>query len=92
MLLLLGSGIATAVPLLMFSYGDKIIPLKTGGFIQFLSPTFSLILGIFLYHEPFTLTEGVTFLFIWTALLIYSVSQVKEHAKQKKIEAKRANT
>ncbi|NLL51127.1 MAG: EamA family transporter RarD [Peptococcaceae bacterium] len=86
LLFLLGSGIATAVPLLLFSYGTKIISLTTVGFLQYLSPTISLFLGIFLYHEPFTFIEGITFLLIWAALIIYSISQVKEYSKHKKIE------
>jgi len=86
LLFLLGSGIATAGPLLLFSYGTRIVPMTTVGFIQYLSPTINLFLGIFLYREPFTFIEGVTFLFIWTALIIYSISQVKQYSKHKNIE------
>ncbi len=73
-LLLLGTGIATALPLLCFNYGVKRIELKTIGFLQYLSPTFQLFLGIFAFKEPFSLTHIISFGLIWMALIIYSTS------------------
>ncbi|NLI90855.1 MAG: EamA family transporter RarD [Peptococcaceae bacterium] len=84
MLFILGTGIVTAIPLLLFSDGAKKVPLTTVGFIQYLSPTMSLLLGIYLYHESFTWIHILTFSFIWTALLIYSFSQVNGYARYKK--------
>jgi len=74
---ILGTGIITAIPLLLFSYGAKKIPLTTVGFIQYLAPTISLLLGVFVYKEPFTIIHVITFVFIWTALVIYSFSQFR---------------
>lgn len=74
---LLGTGVITAIPLMLFSYGARKVPLTTVGFIQYLSPTITLFLGIFLYKESFTLLHIITFAFIWMALLIYSFSQIK---------------
>ncbi|WP_186575930.1 EamA family transporter RarD [Aquibacillus kalidii] len=75
--LLLGSGIATAVPLLLFASGAKRIPLSMVGFLQYFAPTLMLILGVFLYHEVFTHAHLIAFICIWTALGIYTVSRTK---------------
>lgn len=75
-LLLLGAGIVTAVPLLFFASGAKRLPMSLIGFTQYISPTISLIIGIFVYHEGFTATDVIAFCFIWAALAIYTVSQM----------------
>lgn len=75
-LLLVGTGIATALPLLWFSEGTKRIPLSSMGFLQYISPTISLVLGIFVFKEQFTQTHMLSFGFIWGGLIIYSVSQI----------------
>lgn len=76
-LLLIGAGVATAIPLLLFASGAKRIPLFLVGIIQYISPTITLIIGIFLYHEPFTQIELITFTFIWGAILLFSFSNSK---------------
>ncbi|MFD2044343.1 EamA family transporter RarD [Ornithinibacillus salinisoli] len=70
-LLLFGAGVATAVPLLLFSSGAKRIPLAMVGFLQYFAPTIMLLLGIFVYHETFSQAHLISFGFIWVALLIY---------------------
>ena len=74
---LAGSGVVTAIPLLLFANGANKLSLTMLGFIQYLSPTIALLLGIFLYHESFTEVHYVSFGLIWTALLIFSVSNTK---------------
>ncbi|AWI03498.1 EamA family transporter RarD [Clostridium drakei] len=74
MCLLLSSGIATVIPLLLFAKGAKRIELSVIGFLQYISPTISLILGIFLFHEEFTNYDIVSFGLIWIALIIFSLS------------------
>jgi chloramphenicol-sensitive protein RarD len=76
-LVLIGSGIATAVPLLLFASGAKRIPLSMVGFLQYIAPTIMLILGVFVYKEPFTDTHLFSFICIWTALTIYTASKSK---------------
>lgn len=73
-LLLLGSGAVTALPLLLFSAGVKLMPLSAAGFFQYLSPTISLFIGIFMFNETFTAVHAITFACIWLALLLYSLS------------------
>lgn len=86
-LLLIGAGAATATPLLFFAIGAQKIPLSTLGFLQYIAPTISLILGVFVYGEHFSKSHLLAFVFIWSALTIYSVSKTKlfvTTAKQKK--------
>lgn len=75
--LLIGAGAATAIPLLFFAKGAQRIPLSTLGFLQYIAPTIMLFLGIFVYHETFSKSDLLAFLFIWSALTIYSVSKTK---------------
>jgi chloramphenicol-sensitive protein RarD len=71
-LLLVGTGILTATPLLLFNLGAKRITLTTLGLIQYTAPSGMLMLGITLFNEPFTATQAITFGLIWTALAVYS--------------------
>ncbi|MEN2767206.1 EamA family transporter RarD [Ornithinibacillus xuwenensis] len=87
-LMLIGAGIVTAVPLLMFASGAKRIPLAMVGFLQYIAPTLMLIIGVFLYHETFSTEHMVSFGLIWLALLIYlgsvyrfPVRKMKTHEK-----------
>jgi len=69
--MLFAGGLVTAIPLALFSYGARLIPYSTIGLIQYIGPTMQLLLGIFLYHEPFTATRAIGFALIWMALVIY---------------------
>lgn len=70
--LLIGSGVVTALPMVLFANAANRLPLSLLGFIQYLSPTIALLTGVFLYQETFTLTHGISFGLIWTALVIFS--------------------
>lgn len=67
--LLVLSGIVTALPLYWFAKAANVVPLSTMGFIQYISPTLQLLLGIFVFGEKFTLAHIVCFAFIWIGLL-----------------------
>lgn len=71
------SGVVTAVPLLLYAEGTKILPLKIVGFLQYIAPTIGLFLGIFVFKEPFTLSELVPFIIIWMGLICFVYSQIK---------------
>lgn len=77
MLLLLGAGVITAVPLLLFATGANRISLSLIGFLQYIAPTLMLIQGVFLYGEPFTTAHAISFSLIWIALLIFTLSRTK---------------
>ena len=72
--LFVGSGLTTSVPLVLFSYGARLLPLNLLGFLQYISPTIGLILAIFYFGEPFDMNKLITFSFIWVALGIYTAS------------------
>jgi chloramphenicol-sensitive protein RarD len=80
-LLLIGTGIATAIPLLLFASGAQLIPLMMVGLLQYLTPTITLIIGIVLFKEPFTTIELITFSFIWGAIVLFTLSNVKNVRK-----------
>ena len=69
-ILLISTGVVTAVPLFWFGYATRHLRLITVGFLQYLSPIGSFFLGVFLYHEPFTRGHLVTFILIWLALAL----------------------
>jgi chloramphenicol-sensitive protein RarD len=75
-LLLVSTGVVTGVPLVWFGHAARHLRLTTIGFLQYLAPTGSFLLGVFLYHEPFTRAHLITFTFIWTALAIFTVEAV----------------
>ncbi|WP_041120902.1 EamA family transporter RarD [Jeotgalibacillus alimentarius] len=75
--LLLGAGAVTAVPLLLFANGAQRIPLFMVGFLQYIAPTLTLILGVFLYGEPFSLIDLISFVFIWLSLTVFTLSRVR---------------
>lgn len=84
--LVIASGVATAIPLLLFAKGVQKVPLYLMGFLQYIAPTIMLVLGIFIYHEPFGATKLIAFTFIWAALLIVSLSSINWsglHAKRR---------
>jgi chloramphenicol-sensitive protein RarD len=70
--LLLVSGVITAVPLFLFSYGARLIPYSTMGVLQFIGPTLQLVVGLVVFHEHFDSHRALGFLLIWIALLIYA--------------------
>ena len=70
--LLLGSGLVTALPLALFAYGARRIPYSTVGIVQYIGPTIQFLIGVFLYHEPFSRSRAVGFALIWVALAIYA--------------------
>ncbi len=75
--LLIISGLITAVPLFWFGKSAQVIPLSTMGFIQYLSPTLQLLLGIFVYGETFGTEYLICFAFVWAGLIFYTMSILK---------------
>jgi chloramphenicol-sensitive protein RarD len=71
--LLVGSGLVTALPLALFAYGARLIPYSTIGVVQYIGPTLQLLIGVLVFHEPFSRNRAVGFVMIWTALAIYAV-------------------
>jgi chloramphenicol-sensitive protein RarD len=76
-ILLMGAGIVTATPLLLFAKAAKSVELSTVGFLQYISPTIGLVLGVFVFNETFTKIHLLSFGFIWAALILYSFSHTR---------------
>lgn len=75
-LLLLSTGVVTAVPLAWFGYAARHLRLTTLGFLQYLAPSGSFCLGVFAYHETFTRGHLITFSLIWVALVVFTLDTV----------------
>jgi len=72
-LLLAGSGLATVLPLIWFNMAAQKLPLSILGFFQYLAPSISFLLAVYLYDEKFTLGHAVAFTCIWLALVMVSI-------------------
>ena len=75
-LLLVSTGIVTGVPLLWFAHAARHLRLTTLGFLQYLAPSCTFFLGIFVFHESFRRAQMVTFALIWIALAIFTADAV----------------
>ena len=71
-LLLVSSGVVSAVPLIGFAYGVRRIPLSVVGLLQYIAPTLQLLLGVWFFREPFEAVHLVGFGAIWLGLAIYA--------------------
>ena len=81
MALLVCSGIVTGVSLALFAFGARQLPYSTLGLIQYLAPTLQLLLGVFLYSEPFAHARVVGFSFIWAGLVLFAGDRVWQSSK-----------
>ncbi|MET0575644.1 MAG: EamA family transporter RarD [Mesorhizobium sp.] len=73
-LLLLGCGPVTAVPLLLFAFGARLLRFSTIGIMQYIAPTIVFLIAVFVFGEPFDAIHALAFGLIWVALAIYSWS------------------
>ncbi|WP_076592915.1 EamA family transporter RarD [Herminiimonas arsenitoxidans] len=80
--LLVAAGPITAIPLLLFAAGARRIPLATLGLLQYITPTIQLLIGVWLYHEPFSGARLIGFATIWIALGLYSLDGVWQTYKR----------
>ena len=72
-ILLVGAGVVTTIPMLMFASAAQRIPLTMIGVLQYIAPTIQFALGVFLYKEPFDHAHLVGFSIVWVALIIFWV-------------------
>jgi len=73
----LASGPLTTVPLLLFAAGARRMTLASLGLVQYLGPTIQLMLGVWVFHEPFDAQRLIGFAFIWSALALVSVQALR---------------
>ena len=77
-ILLVLTGAATAIPLVLFAKGAQRMPLYMIGFLQYIAPTCMLFLGVIIYGETFNAIDLLSFSLIWLALILFTVSKVME--------------
>ncbi|KRB50269.1 permease [Rhizobium sp. Root708] len=75
--LLLGCGLITAVPLMIYANGAKLLRLSTIGIMQYIAPTMIFLIAIFLFHEPLGTARMIAFPLIWAGLVLYSWAMLR---------------
>ena len=75
--LMVGAGVITAVPLLLFASAAKRLPLVYMGFIQYIAPILQFLFGVFVMHEPMPVERWVGFGLVWLALIALTVDMVR---------------
>lgn len=77
-LLFLGCGVVTAIPLMIYANGAKLLRLSTIGILQYIAPTMIFLLAVFLFDEPFGRARAIAFPLIWLALIVYTTSMIRQ--------------
>lgn len=72
-MLLIGAGVVTTIPLLMFASAAKQIPLTVVGLLQYIAPTIQFLIGVFVYKEQFDFAHFIGFSIVWVALIIFAL-------------------
>ncbi len=80
-LLLMASALVTAVPLLLYTAGARRLTFITIGFLQYIAPSCTFLLAVFVYSEPFSSSQAITFAMIWSALVLFSIDAVKTYRR-----------
>lgn len=77
-ILLASAGLVTAVPLILYANGAKLLRLSTIGIMQYIAPSMIFITAVFVFKEPFSLAKAVAFPLIWSALVIYTLPMLRQ--------------
>ena len=85
--LLIAAGIVTTAPLICFTIAAKRLTLSAVGFFQYIGPSMMFVLATYYYNEALVFEKLLTFAFIWTALVIFSLDSVKAQKKKKQAKA-----
>ena len=78
---LIGTGIVTSIPMILFSLAAQKLPMTVLGIIQFLSPVLTFFLGVFVFKEAVTWAEITALAFILSAVTLYIIGNRKQHSK-----------
>jgi chloramphenicol-sensitive protein RarD len=84
--LLAGTGLVTAVPLILYAYGAKGLRLSTIGILQYISPTMIFLTAVLVFGEEFGRAERIAFPMIWAALALYTASLVRQARRARAAE------
>lgn len=79
--LLIGCGFITAIPLMIYANGAKLLKLSTIAIMQYIAPTLVFLMAVFLFHEEFDAGKLLAFAFIWAALIVYTWSMFRNRQR-----------
>ena len=82
--LLLGCGVVTAVPLIVYANGAKLLRLSTIGILQYIAPTMIFLVAVLVFEEPMGHARMIAFPMIWAALVIYSAAMLRQARRRRK--------
>lgn len=80
---LMGTGVVTAVPLMLYANGAKLVRLSTIGILQYIAPTMIFLTAVFLFGEPFGGAQLIAFPLIWAALVLYTITLIRAARKRR---------
>lgn len=80
--LLLGCGVVTAIPLMLYANGAKLLRLSTIGIMQYIAPTMIFLTAVFVFDEPFGIPRMIAFPMIWGALILYSIAMFRGRTRK----------
>jgi chloramphenicol-sensitive protein RarD len=83
--MLFGCGVVTAVPLMLYANGAKLLRLSTIGIMQYVAPTMIFLTAVFVFDEPFGLPRMIAFPMIWAALVLYTIAMFRGRARKPKV-------
>lgn len=83
-ILLIFSGVATSLPLILFAKAAKNLTLTNLGLLQYIAPTIQFLIGLLIYQEAFPITKFIGFSIVWVALIIYTVENIVIAKKARK--------
>jgi chloramphenicol-sensitive protein RarD len=89
LVLLVLSGVATAVPLLLFAGAANRLPLTALGIIQYVAPTLQLAIGVLMYHEPMPPARIAGFALVWCALMVFTWDALRNGARTRRANAEK---
>lgn len=81
--MLVGCGLVTAVPLMLYANGAKLLRLSTIAIMQYIAPTMIFLTAVFVFEEPFGTSRAIAFSLIWTALIVYSWSMLRQARRRR---------
>ncbi|WP_068316555.1 EamA family transporter RarD [Polycladidibacter hongkongensis] len=79
---LLGTGIVTALPLILFAFGARRLPLSHVGFMQYIAPSIQFVMAVWVFGEPMDTARLASFTLIWLSLALFSYDGVRSHRRK----------
>ena len=80
---LIGSGLMTAVPLILYAAAARKLLFSTLGFLNYIAPIIQFLSAVFILGEEFSLNRFISFAFIWVALVVFSINLMRQAKKRK---------